>query len=169
MRQEVLYELLKDKKGIVGVEIGVASGQSAQGFLTALDIKNLYLVDPFEKYYDATQGDGLVGKDFNEAYPEAYQRLKDYPVAWILRKSEEAVKQIFDESLDFVYIDGDHQYEYVKKDIEAWTKKVKKGGVVSGHDFTIGDITKAVEEYVEKNNYVLSTDTDKVEWWFIKE
>jgi hypothetical protein len=40
-----------------------------------------------------------------------------------------------DEYLDFVYIDGDHKYEEVKRDIECWFPKVKKGGCIGGHDY----------------------------------
>ncbi len=40
-----------------------------------------------------------------------------------------------DESLDFVFIDGNHDFEYVVEDICKWTKKVRKGGIVSGHDY----------------------------------
>ena len=53
----------------------------------------------------------------------------------------DAVKDFKDESLDFVYIDANHGYESTKEDIREWSKKVKKGGIVSGHD------------YVKKNGY----------------
>ena len=47
--------------------------------------------------------------------------------------SEDAVDDI-PEKLDFVYIDGNHAYEYVKKDIGLYYPKLKKGGVIGGHD-----------------------------------
>ena len=47
----------------------------------------------------------------------------------------EAVEGFVDESLDFVYIDGNHEFRYIAEDIYEWTKKVKKGGIVSGHDY----------------------------------
>jgi predicted O-methyltransferase YrrM len=53
-----------------------------------------------------------------------------------------------DNSLDFVFIDAAHDYESVKKDINAWYPKVKKGGVISGHDYTwCDDVKKAVNEF----------------------
>jgi predicted O-methyltransferase YrrM len=53
-----------------------------------------------------------------------------------------------DNSLDFVFIDAAHDYESVKKDINAWFPKVKKGGVIAGHDYTwCADVQKAVNEF----------------------
>lgn len=62
--------------------------------------------------------------------------------------SEQASKCFADESLDFVFLDGAHDYESVKKDIEAWLPKVKVGGVLAGHDFCMQwpGVIKAVDE-----------------------
>jgi len=51
--------------------------------------------------------------------------------------SEEAVKTFQDNSIDFLFIDGDHKYEKVKQDINLWYPKVKKGGWLTGHDCEI--------------------------------
>ena len=52
-----------------------------------------------------------------------------------------------DDSLDFVFIDGDHRYEMVKADIQAWLPKVKSGGIISGHDYGwCTDVRRAVHE-----------------------
>ncbi len=47
----------------------------------------------------------------------------------------EAVEDFADGSLDFVYIDGNHQFKYVADDICEWSRKVRRGGVISGHDY----------------------------------
>ena len=53
-----------------------------------------------------------------------------------------------DASLDFVFLDGDHSYDGLKKDIIAWLPKVKKGGIICGHDFCLADsgVIQAVTE-----------------------
>ena len=65
-------------------------------------------------------------------------------------------------SLDFVFIDASHEYDDVKKDILAWYPKIKKGGIIAGHDFTTFEgVRQAVDEliinkgmnYVLKNSY----------------
>ncbi|MDP3697256.1 MAG: class I SAM-dependent methyltransferase, partial [Candidatus Taylorbacteria bacterium] len=56
------------------------------------------------------------------------------------------------EELDFVYIDGNHSYDYVKKDLELYWDKVKKGGALTGDDFNIKDIARAVFEFSKEKN-----------------
>lgn len=65
----------------------------------------------------------------------------------------EAVKSFRDKSLDFVYIDGNHTLPYIINDIIEWSKKVRMGGIISGHDYikTIGNnnhVVHAVNCYV---------------------
>jgi predicted O-methyltransferase YrrM len=54
-----------------------------------------------------------------------------------------------DNSLDFVFIDAAHDYESVRKDIHAWFPKVKKEGVIAGHDYECADVRKAVTEFFQ--------------------
>jgi predicted O-methyltransferase YrrM len=74
--------------------------------------------------------------------------------------SSDAAKKFKDESLDFVFIDAGHQYDEVKDDILAWYPKIKKGGILAGHDFyptepTWGDVSKVVNELFPNNYEVL--------------
>jgi predicted O-methyltransferase YrrM len=65
--------------------------------------------------------------------------------------SVSASKMYADESLDAVFIDADHRYESVKADILAWMPKVKKGGILAGHDYILAHsgVILAVDELVE--------------------
>ena len=62
--------------------------------------------------------------------------------------SQDAVKNYEDESIDFCFIDGSHEYEDVKADILAYLPKVKKGGILSGHDYDSiwAGVIQAVDE-----------------------
>ena len=65
----------------------------------------------------------------------------------IMRMStHDASRFVPDDSLDFVFIDADHSYEGCKQDIEDWACKVRKGGLVSGHDLNWPTVKQAVEE-----------------------
>jgi predicted O-methyltransferase YrrM len=65
--------------------------------------------------------------------------------------SVSASKMYADESLDAVFIDADHRYESVKKDIISWMPKVKKGGILAGHDYirTHNGVIQAVDELIQ--------------------
>jgi cephalosporin hydroxylase len=67
----------------------------------------------------------------------------------IRMESTEAASLYEDGSLDVVFIDAGHTYEEVKADIIAWLPKVKKGGYISGHDYSFGweSVAKAVDEF----------------------
>lgn len=68
-----------------------------------------------------------------------------------------AASMFEDESIDFVFVDGDHSTEAVLRDIEIWLPKVKKGGILAGDDIGWDSVKKAVEQkfgssYVEKQS-----------------
>lgn len=117
----------------VGVEIGVDKGSFSRVICTKKEL-TLYGVDPwldYDGYIDTINKDRA---EYN--YKTAQRRLAPYKNFIIVRKtSMEAVNDFVNESLDFVYIDGNHGFKFVTEDIYEWSKKVKKGGVISGHDF----------------------------------
>ena len=59
--------------------------------------------------------------------------------------SEQAADQVMDESLDFVFIDAQHDYHSVINDIGLWAPKVKPGGLISGHDYNHNKFPGVVE------------------------
>ena len=87
---------------------------------------------------------------FCQAYPGRAEIIKDY--------TTEAAKQVADESLDFVFIDADHGYEGCLRDIEAWTPKVRRGGMIIGHDIHFPTVERAVTEYFGPNSWKVEDD-----------
>jgi hypothetical protein len=164
---------LKGRKNMVGVEIGSESGVNALSILQNLDISVLYLIDVYDTYIDDRYIDPIghgvlcsseVGRS---CYSSALNNLKGYEskIIWRVGKSSEVAKDI-NEPLDFVYIDGNHRYEYVKEDIEVYYPKIKLGGVIGGHDFKSGEpgVVKAVLE-----NFSNKLNNRGWDWWYIKE
>lgn len=116
----------------VGAEIGVYKGEFSEKFAKA-GLK-LYAIDPWRVYKDYNHPRGQQRLDFQ--YEHTKRVLAPYPNCEVIRKtSMEAVEDFEDESLDFVYIDANHEFRYIAEDLAEWTKKVKKGGIVSGHDY----------------------------------
>jgi len=143
----------------VGAEVGVAQGYYSEVLCQEnLDLK-LHCIDYWEYYPEYI--DYRKKSTFDNLYETAKKRLEPYNCNLIKKRSMDAVKDFEDGSLDFVYIDAHHGYEYVKEDIEEWSKKVKKGGIVAGHDYYITragnvGVIKAVDEYVKKHNCKLT-------------
>jgi predicted O-methyltransferase YrrM len=65
-----------------------------------------------------------------------------------------------DKSLQFVFIDGDHRYDGVIRDLEAWIPKVRPGGFIAGHDIDVPDVAKAVTQRIGKYNL-----SEPRTWW----
>ena len=155
---------LKQLKGknLVGVEVGVASGVHALEMLQNLDLKRLYLVDVWGEYVE----EGIPGNTADHE-ERARELLKDYKqVVFLKGLSVEMAKQI-KEKVDFVYIDANHQYEFVKADILAWLPKVKKGGMICGHDFGRDGVYKAVLEIFPYGNFPNRDKDSSDDWWAI--
>ena len=76
--------------------------------------------------------------------------------------TNEAVGFFKDESLDAVFIDADHSYEAVKMDIKNWMPKVRKGGILAGHDYSSAwsGVIRAVDE--------IFPDSEKIEFCWVK-
>lgn len=127
-----LVEYFKERGFKRGVEIGVYKGEFSE--VLAQYGGDLYSIDPWRLYKDYGNERGQERLDFQ--YEHTKRVLSKYPNSHIIRKtSMEALDDFEDESLDFVYIDGNHQFAYVAEDLYHWAIKVKKGGVICGHDY----------------------------------
>jgi len=133
----------------IGAEVGVWKGDFSQELFNLIPKVKLYLIDPWKNIPNYST---MSIKVSDECYEHMYQMVKaliDNRDVEILRMtSMEALPYVPDGSLDFVYIDANHKYDYVKADIKGWDKKVKLGGTVSGHDYDFGhmDVVRAVHE-----------------------
>jgi len=148
---------------LVGVLIGVGNGINAKNICKCLDIKKLYLIDPYMIYegYDIKKV-----KNFRLLEQQAQCRLKKESVVFIKKLSKNACNMVPDD-LDFVYIDGNHHYDYVKQDINLYYPKIKTGGILGGHEFVdeLG-VIKAVTEFCHENN--LKIHHVSKDWWIRK-
>jgi predicted O-methyltransferase YrrM len=144
-------------KAGIGAEVGVQKGWFS--YILSQDWKGkIICIDPWEDNYDIVK-----------------ECLKDRNVELVRKTSVEAAKDIEDESLDWVYIDALHDYESGVEDIKTWYPKVRKGGVVAGHDYInvvmedwdpkVFAIKKAVDEFAEQNNYKVTEIPDDWVGW----
>jgi predicted O-methyltransferase YrrM len=162
---ESLIPVLKELNGpLVSCEVGVCLGVTSRAFLENLPIIKHYAVDPYPAYLD-WNGD-VVGANFSEERQKlmketAYKHLSDFKenIDFVYRPSTEFAKELNDEHLDFIFIDGDHSYEGCLEDLKSWWPKVKKGGVFAGHDLYFEGVNRALREFFgdQYNNLLKGT------------
>ena len=135
----------------IGAEVGCAGGNTTGRIMRRCENLHLYAVDLWGPVPDK-EGGGTQYKDwdfkhirtkFNKAIESHVDR-----VTVLQGLSWEMADKVEDGSLDFVFIDADHEYESVVKDIKAWTPKLKPGGMLSGHDTHFEEVLKAIKELV---------------------
>lgn len=134
-----------------GVEVGTRYGAYAMVMLNANPSLHLYCVDPWTQYSSVRQDKQ------DKIYDQAVGNLEPYGkrVRIIKEPSMVALNRFRSRSLDFVYIDGDHRFDYVMPDIIYWTHKVKRGGVIMVHDYVAGHgfgVMSAVNAYTQAHN-----------------
>lgn len=159
-RRIFLFDLLP--KHAVGVEIGVHEGEFSRQLLARTCPTELHLIDPWEHqtadvYKDAWYGGKAKAgqREMDERYANVCCEFKEDIRAGrvkIHRGYSANILELFpDEYFDWMYIDGNHLYEYVKKDLALSMKKAKLGGLIAGDDYRDGGwweggVKKAVDE-----------------------
>ena len=134
------------------VEIGAWKGKSAcyMGERLRDTGKNIRytVVDNFKGSPNEavhTQDKDVVNGTLYETFCKNIRPLKNY-INVIKGDSQKVYKMFDDKSIDMLFIDGNHTYEALKQDIKLWLPKVKKGGVISGHDYEWESVSSAVKE-----------------------
>ena len=155
------------KNNLIGAEIGVFQGHNAFFSLWYLNMDKLYLIDPY-----APAG-VFEDKDPNVICHFAGRNLSPFndKIVWLRMTSDKAISHI-NETLDYVYIDGDHSYEWVMKDINNFYNKMKPGSIMGGHDFDgeSNGVERAVREFFGEKNIEVFSEFDLLhlnshDWW----
>jgi predicted O-methyltransferase YrrM len=140
-------------KNLFLVEIGSYIGESTTIF--AKNFNKVISIDPHIDGYDMNDP-ACHHISFNQVYKKFIENVSKHEnISHIRKLSDDAVIMFNNESIDVLYIDGLHTYEQVKKDIENYLPKIKKGGFICGHDYHdnwIG-VKQAINEtigYVDK-------------------
>ena len=159
--REFLLDMLP--KESVCAEVGVWRGDFSALIMERVRPHKLYLIDPWvfesgQEYQEAVYGGGAATcqEDMDRMFDGVVRRfetpIEQGRVKIIRASSTEGGDRIPDESLDWVYIDGNHQYDFVLQDLKVFTGKLKKGGLLAGDDYgTKGwwddGVTRAVDEF----------------------
>lgn len=161
----------------IGAEIGVEQGVFSEIICQVGNVKKLYAIDAWKAYSGYREHTGQQKLD--NFYEISKMRLKPYNCELVRKFSTDAAQDFMDNSLDFVYIDANHDYKHVYEDITVWIRKIKKGGIISGHDYIrrkgqdqIYAVIKAVNDFVNANGIkelIIYKQESPASWYFIKE
>lgn len=158
---------LQEQEDLVIAEIGVAWGENAERLLSKLDVEEMYLIDPYEAYAEYDSDRSNI-EEMRFAKKEAHQRLDSHAnINWIEKFSDEAVTEI-DRELDYVYIDGNHDYRFVKNDMENYYPLLKAGGILAGHDMDWSGVSQAFVEFAVENDLQPHLERYHPDWYFVK-
>ncbi len=166
-RHHVLEMLPKHS---VGAEVGVHVGDFSAMILEVSHPANLHLIDPWRHESSVTYREALYGgrakggqAELDARYAGVCQRFRREIESGIVEvhrgDSAEVLTGFPDESLDWIYIDGNHLYEFVRRDLELAFAKVKPGGLITGDDYRGGSwwqggVKRAVDEFAARANLV---------------
>jgi hypothetical protein len=172
----------------IGAEIGVRYGNFSEILVKNGDFKKFYSIDNWdntmpELFYE--DGSNFIVSNNEDIFEQAKKRLENYKNVEIIRKESVEASYLFeDEYFDFIYLDADHTLKGIKGDINAWYPKLKKGGILAGHDYLNGvklwdeglyslfGVKSAVDEFVINNNLNLNIIKEEGNeyhtWYFFK-
>ena len=169
-----LYKLFAQLGFTTGLEVGVEKGKNAQTMFEIIPNLKLFGVDPYKQHPQASYAYHAALRNWDAQYlhnckRQCLKRMKGRNFTLLQGFSEDMVNRIKDNSLDFVYIDADHSYDFVMQDMILWGRKIKKGGIMSGHDYYYDKdesarrtkVTQAINDYTRVHNiefYITSED-----------
>ena len=152
----------------VGAEVGVQRGRHSKLLFDNIEGLKMYCIDPWMAYNRIKQ------HKMESVFLNCQERLKGCDVEFMKMTSMEAVTSFDDYSLDFVYIDGLHEFDSVMRDTMHWARKVRIGGIVAGHDyysFYQGGVIPAINAYTRAHNindWYITTADDYPSWFWVQ-
>ena len=132
-RKDLIKLIEKVPKKRLMVEVGSLVGFSTRLFSNYFD--KVISVDPYSPGYDQSDGNSSKNRLLLAQHLFKIRFFDDPKVSQINMHSKDAAENFKNESLDFVYIDGAHDYDSVKSDILSWKPKIRKNSYIAGDDY----------------------------------
>ena len=167
---ELINKFWPKAKKITILEIGVWKADFGDGVLRKTDERVHWIgIDPFV-VFPAKAGKVAGQQEWDEIFQRVQKKVSFFgPRFRLIRKTAaEAASSIKNRSIHLLFVDGDHRYEFAKEDLELYEPKVKKGGIVSGHDYWDEGVYKAVHEFADERGIKIIEETFEgtgVWWW----
>lgn len=156
----------------IGAEVGVWRGYFSIEILNNCPIKCLYMIDPWANQPREVYDDSITEENQEENLRQARHHTRGHPNRCKIIRGfsvEVAANNTEIPSLDWVFIDGNHGYDACKADHVAWSKRLKHGGVLMGHDYTTNSqsklwnfgVVKAVDDFCREFGWEMTIKTNE--------
>ncbi|MEJ2125545.1 MAG: class I SAM-dependent methyltransferase [Alphaproteobacteria bacterium] len=154
--RDVLNHAIKLFRWQRGAEIGVLGGATLFGLLDSNPMLRMIGVDQWKvrEFKDIENFETYGDKNMAAMCERVKEKAKSYTARGMGQRCEilhgdsvEMAKDVPNESLDFVFIDGDHTEDGVTRDLLAWVPKVKPSGFVFGHDVSWPTVQRVLDKY----------------------
>ena len=170
---EILSALINQYNLKVGCEIGVGFGTHAEYILDNTKVIKLFCIDPYTHFDQEYKDQMNLPQDMLDIlYFKVYRRLDVFNERYelIRNTSSQATQHFHASELDFVFLDANHAYEQVIKDLENWYTKVRSNGLIAGHGFNknFPQVKQAVKKFFESKKIKINHDSKERIWWVIK-
>lgn len=150
------------KPNSVGCELGVFEGEFSEILLKEDKFFKLYLVDLFDGIVESgdKSGNNVKYKNSIDLLNTVSNKFSHKKCVEIVKKDSVSFLESFpDNYFDFIYIDTSHQYEHTKKELNVSLRKIKKYGIIAGHDYNkykFDGVVRAVDEFSKENDLKLN-------------
>jgi hypothetical protein len=155
----------------VGVEIGVQRGDFSAQILEIVKPRRLHLVDCWQyqndEVYDndsANVSDNIQSEYMQIVIDRFKKQIGESRIIIHHQFSDIVVEEFSDNYFDWIYIDANHSYDAVKKDLQLYYPKVKNGGLICGDDYIdygYYGVIAAVNDFVSENHLKINYLTDE--------
>lgn len=152
---------------LVGVELGLLKGETSFEILTNCEnVKKMYGVDPYAPHFDGnaersaedmSQYESIMKKNMSN-FGDRFEHIK--------KSSLECSDMFADESLDFIFIDTVQFEDHLLKELELWYPKVKKDGIIFGHDAMTESVIVALKKFRDERKIRIPINHSKNQVWF---
>lgn len=153
----IFSKIINDNDFKKCAEVGIGYGFHAIELLKNTNIEHLYLIDPMVPYdsRDQFEIDVVNNGGFESIVVKILNSLDEYKnrYTWFRKHSNQITnEEIPNNSLDAVFIDGNHSYRAVTNDLELYWTKIRSGGYLLGDDYWMTSVNKAVNNFKNKNH-----------------
>jgi hypothetical protein len=170
-RQALIKELVKP--GSIGAEIGVYRGGFSKQ-IAELGVSHLFCIDAWT-VYPAYEKDSLCHTNQDDNMQATKHELRSFIAdgkCSVIKGFSAEVGRAWVAPLDFIFLDGNHEYSYVLEDLRVWSKHIKDGGVIMCHDYTNREaalamdfgVIPAVSRFCEEEGWEVFAITEEGDW-----